>query len=550
MRMAGVRQAGRRAGNEHGEAHQCSKTPAPHQLGFAFPNAGHPEVGRVQRGKVSSSRSKPQESHHVARNPRAVWPGLEQGTSEAPAPTRVSPIVVIPLVHTGQSLADFGFQLLHYSSTGSFMIHSTNRFLMSVFLLFVGHAFCTAQDLTVYSFPTDSTVPETGIETPEFESFDSLMRDFVQTHKVTGTSLAVAKDGRLVYARGFGYGDLKNRSAVEPDSLFRIASISKPIAACAIMHLAERKQVALDASAFKQLGIDLSGTSHDPRLSTVTVRQLLQHTAGWDRNQSFDPMARNHREATMKKYGLSYPFDPQFVVRSMLDKPLDFDPGSRYAYSNFGYCILGRLIEKASGESYESYVQKHLLSPIGVRGMKIGRSNLFESEEVRYYLRDASDSEKFSQAQDVAVEIFESHGGWIGSAIDLVRFANENNESIASKRRGRRQILSPESFQTMFDRPTGNLWRDADGKPRPAFYGCGWEIRPRRDGRNIWHTGSLPGTSSLVVRRHDGLCWVVLFNVREASDGKGLAQIIDPLIHRAAAEVKASPDRLDLFRRY
>ena len=402
----------------------------------------------------------------------------------------------------------------------------------------------------VLSLPGDSQLPESGVENPSLTSFDAMMRDFVHTHKVPGAVLAVAQDGRLVYARGFGYADLDDRSAVEPDALFRIASISKPITACAILQLAEKRKIALDDPAFEQLGVELTGASHDPRLEAVTVLQLLQHTGGWDRNQSFDPMARGHREATMKKYGLSYPFDPSFMVRSMLDRPLDFAPGSRYAYSNFGYCVLGRLIAKASGGSYESYVLKNLLNPIGVRRMKIGRRDQFDAEEVRYYTRDSSGSKNFIEAQDIAVEIFESHGGWIGSAIDLVRFANENDESVAAARRGRRQIVRPDTLQKMFARPGGNVSRDADGKPKPAFYGCGWEVRPKQRGRNIWHTGSLSGTSSLVVRRHDGLCWAVLFNVRENAEGKGLAQIIDPLIHRAADAVDDWPTRLDLFRRY
>ncbi len=113
---------------------------------------------------------------------------------------------------------------------------------------------------------------------------------------------------------------------------------------------------------------------YDERLDDITIRHLLQHRGGWDRDKSFDAMFRSVDFA--KALGVDPPAGPDTIIRVMLGKPLDFDPGHRYAYSNYGYCLLGRVIEKLSGESYEQYVKTKVLAPIGVTAMRIGATQL------------------------------------------------------------------------------------------------------------------------------------------------------------------------------
>jgi len=140
------------------------------------------------------------------------------------------------------------------------------------------------------------------------------------------------------------------------------------------------------------------------------------------------------------------------------------------------------------------------------------------------------------------LEAMDSHGGWISSAPDLVRFASAFDKPDACK------VLKPESIKTMFARPEGLAGHDKDGKAKDVFYGCGWQVRTlgREDRVNTWHTGSLDGTSTILVRRVDGLCWAVLFNTRNNAKGETLSGLIDPLVHKAADKVKRWPDR-DLF---
>lgn len=383
--------------------------------------------------------------------------------------------------------------------------------------------------------------------------FDHAMETFMRERGVPGGALAVVKDRRLVYAKGYGWADREKQIPATPTSLFRIASISKSITAVGVLKLVEEGRLSLDARAFDLVRAEpllKDGQKVDPRLARITVRQLLQHTGGWDRDKSFDPMFRATQiaEAT----GTPAPASPDAVIRYMLGQPLDFDPGQRYAYSNFGYCVLGRIIEKVSGRSYEQSMRKRILAPAGIRDMRIGATleGGRARGEVRYYTKDEKLTDNIfpEGSRRVAwpyggfhLEAMDAHGGWIASAVDLARFAAALDDPNASP------FLKPETIRVMSAPPEPSAWRDDSGKLADAFYGCGWMVRPHAaSGRaNYWHSGSLPGTATLLVRRWDGLSWAVLFNQR-SEDSKLSDGAIDPALHRAAAAVKEWPAH-DLF---
>jgi len=110
----------------------------------------------------------------------------------------------------------------------------------------------------------------------------------------------------------------------------------------------------------------------DPRLFEISIRHLLYHAGGWDAGRGSDPTGRFREAAATLKVPL--PASAETIIRYMIGRPLDFDPGTQHAYSNFGYCLLGRVIEKVSGRSYEDYVKEHLIKPIAITNMRIGRT--------------------------------------------------------------------------------------------------------------------------------------------------------------------------------
>jgi len=372
---------------------------------------------------------------------------------------------------------------------------------------------------------------------------------FIADQQLPGAQLAVSKDQRLMYARGFGLADRQQLRAVQPTDLFRIASVSKPITAVAILQLVERRAISLETNVWQQLGL---AAPADARWKRVTIRHLLQHTGGWDREMSFDPMFEVNRIA--KAFKLARPATPQEVIDFMLTQPLDFDPGGRHVYSNFGYCVLGRVIERVAGDGYEQYVQQHVLGPLDIRRMRLGRTAIAQRapSEVTYYVDRSHSGAAVSGTTRAGVplpygawslEAMDSHGGWLASAPDLVRFACAFDVPATCK------ILRPASITTMFARPEGPAGFDASGKPKQVYYACGWLVRSlgRGDRINTWHTGHLDGTSTLLVRRHDGRNWSVLFNAHSTPDGQRVADKIDPLLHRAADQVTRWPND-DQFR--
>jgi CubicO group peptidase (beta-lactamase class C family) len=377
------------------------------------------------------------------------------------------------------------------------------------------------------------------------EAFDEEMAAFMQPRGVPGGAVAVVKNRRLVLAKGYGWADRERKIAVEAESLFRIASISKTITAVAVLQLVESGRLELDARAFEVLGMNLAKGA-DARLALITVRQLLHHTGGWDRAKSFDPMFRAREIA--KSFDLPSPARPEAVIRYMLGQRLDTDPGSAYAYSNFGYCVLGRIIEKLTGIPYDAYVKEKVLVPAGIHAMRIGaslRAGQAPGEVCYYTPKESTGPSVFDGPPNRVptpyggfhLEAMDAHGGWIASVVDLVRFATLLDDPAHSP------LLRRETFDLLYSPPAAPVSHKDDGALADHYYACGWDVRPVGSaGRaNYWHSGSLPGTSTLLVRRHDGLTWAVCFNQR--SDNKKQPDgAIDAALHRAANRVGTWPE--------
>lgn len=391
-----------------------------------------------------------------------------------------------------------------------------------------------------------SKVTITGRNVPQLKPFDELMQTFLVENQLPGATLAISRNGKLIFSRGYGYNHFEGKRIMEPNDLMRIASISKPLTSVAILKLVEQKKLKLTDKVFEIIPHEPydPNAALDARLKQVTVLHCLQHTGGWDRGVSYDPMFRDTTIA--KTLNVPCPPGKDNIIRYMLNQPLDHDPGTKYAYSNFGYNVLGRVIEKVSGQDYETFVKNQILKKIDITRMKIGATLLDgkQASEVTYYAR--KNGRRAAVVGNVGemvptpygawhLEAMDAHGAWIASASDLVKFA------AAFDQRNRSKVLSKQSIETMFARPAGKLGLDPNGSPKALFYGCGWMVRPAGKSENTWHSGLLDGTSSILVRRNDGLNWAVLFNKADCKDGKTPSSRIDSLLHRAAAKVKSWP---------
>jgi CubicO group peptidase (beta-lactamase class C family) len=365
---------------------------------------------------------------------------------------------------------------------------------------------------------------------------ENIVNKFIHDWKIPGASIAIAKDERLVYAKGFGYADKERKQAVVSENIFRIASISKFITSVAILKLMEEGKLKIDGKVFGPSGIlndEKYSVIRDKRVCNITVRNLLQHAGGWDRNISGDPMF-DFQGKIIKTMDVKYPAGQVSIIRYMLRQKLDFAPGSRYSYSNFGYCVLGRVIEKITGMSYENYISSALFRPLDIIHTRLGRNFKCDRlpDEVNYYDEEMAAS-CLNNGSKVSIpyggfnlEAMDAHGGWVASASDLLKLLMATDGSPI-----RPDIIHSSSVELMKTPSVCN-----------CNYAMGCEVNSLG---NIWHTGALPGTSSMVARLSNGISWVILLNGRPSDPH--YFQALDALMWNVLHSIKTWPV-YDLFK--
>ncbi len=361
-----------------------------------------------------------------------------------------------------------------------------------------------------------SSEGQTGPEVPEMASLDSQIESFMNKWSVPGGAVAVSYQGRLVYARGFGYADVENQIPVQPTSTFRIASVSKSVTGIAVAKLIDDGLLSKDAIVFGSSGI-LTGARYDtladPRMTDITVGDLLHHVAGLGNlGSGRDPVFADLEVEAAAGFGL--PHSPEDKIEYYIkSRFLNSNPGDVYVYSNLGYLILGRVVEAVTGMSYADYCETALFEPLGISTFKMGHSLLENRHphEVKYYEYPGAPTTTsvYGTGEQVPwsyggmnVETFDAHGGWTASPIDLVKLLN-GADGLATAP----DIISAAAVQTM----TAAL-------PNSSGYAMGFSVNQFG---NWWHVGSIPGGTAEWVRGNGGFNYALLFNYRPQGNQNG-----------------------------
>ena len=343
---------------------------------------------------------------------------------------------------------------------------------------------------TTIGLPTLEAQPQYGGSNGQQRGeMNRLAGQFRQQFSVPATSIAISRNGQFVYDEAIGMADRQHLVQAQQDSLFRIASVTKPITSVTIFTLIEQGKLNLTDKVFGPgaiFGIKYGKPPYKQWVADITVDQLLTHTCGGWPNDANDPMMHNDGWDHTK-----------LITETIANQPLTNQPGSHWAYSNFGYCILGRVIEQITGQSYDAYVKANILAPCGISTMQIAANK--ESQrapnEVVYAGQYSEDPYKLN------VTRMDSHGGWIASSTELVQFLNH----IAGAP-GIPALLKPATIKIMT-------------VPAPAYppgdarYARGWMVGNNGAG-SWWHSGSLPGSTTLMIRNPDGSCSAALCNTR------------------------------------
>ena len=407
-------------------------------------------------------------------------------------------------------------------------------------------AVCLAASCAPGTQTTSTTRTSTTSAAASHDDFDRGIERVLAAWGIPGAAVAVTHHGRLVVARGYGHPRLDTSEHTSPLTRFRIASLTKPITSVAIHLLHQEGRLDLDASVMTLLALEPPAPdTFDARWRAITVRHLLEHSGGFDRMATFDPMFANEAYAKMFDRAIR-PDDLDFINEVMLQRPLDFAPGSTQAYSNYGYALLGRVIERVTGETYEGYVRRAVLAPMGITRMEIGHERPQDRPgDEAFYFPDRTDVFRpnlFTAEHELVspadggffMRPMEAHGGFIASSVDYARFlVHVDGEPNPT------DILTDEERASMLARPSAPDARDAQD-----FYAHGFDVIPTRRG-TIWsHTGAKPGTTSVAVRLPDDICYVILVNARPLEGD--FTEEIDVAVLDAIDAIETWPDT-DLF---
>ena len=321
---------------------------------------------------------------------------------------------------------------------------------------------------------------------------ERLIEQTMAENQIPGFAIGIVMDGEVVYLKGFGLAEVDTDQTMTPETLIPVASLSKQFTAAAIMQLFEEGKISLDAPVTDYLPYFKMA---DPRHADMAIRQLLSHTSGMP-------------QISQREYGYDSR-DPgvgarETHVRELAEFNLDAAPGETWAYSNLGYNVLGEVIAKISGETYEEYVQRHILAPLGMDSSTFILGEIdFNSLARGHYPDEAGNvmmTEDFPYTRAYAPA-----AGLVTNLTDLMRWASalSNYGELAGVR-----ILKASSCDEMWSRVTtlgwGGLFED---------YGLGWILAESDGHRLVWHLGTNPGyQANVIVAPDEGIGIVTLDN--------------------------------------
>lgn len=383
--------------------------------------------------------------------------------------------------------------------------------------------------------PLNELMENSMSEIPQTEKFDAAIRRFMRYWDIKGGSFALMRNDSLLYAKGYGYADISDSTECEVKNVFRVASVSKLITAVAVMKLCESGKLSVRDTVFGERGIlndSIFLNYRDKKIKRITVEHLLRHTSGFS-NPHGD--AAFNMDLVARFLDKTLPLSMDDMVEYASKNRLRARPGEWYNYSNLGYIVLSKIVEKASGMQYEKYVTDSILAPIGCYDMHLASNYQedFRDNEVNYYevkeaemvpAYDGSDTLVMKSLGGNDVHGLYGAGGWVASPVELLKLISAINKCTVKE-----NFLTAESIEYMT-------------YPSKKIKPIGWATVTSRE----WiRTGSMSGTSALIKAQKDGYTWVFISN-SSSWNGPYLAKRMNSEITKAIKRVKEWP-KVDYF---
>lgn len=341
---------------------------------------------------------------------------------------------------------------------------------------------------------------------------DSLLSAYVSLYKFNGIVLVVEK-GKKSYEKSYGYANKTQNKLISSESVFPIGSLTKPFTALLILRLFEENHISIN----EPVSTFFKNFPHDKK---ITVKHLLTHTSGLFESLD-DPIYREQLYTTRQ-------FTSEEKMAFFIEKPLEFNPGSKFSYSNSGYDLLGIIIEKVSGETYEECLQKYIFKPLKMTNTGLVYSALKkESKKVNGYTYLSNTKQKEAKLWNPYLSF--SSGALYSSIGDLQKFYNGLKTF---------KIVSKESFEAATTAYLGG-------------YGYGWFIDTIGGNKIINHGGNIEGfTSYFLMNTENDLCIILLNNITSTSlerIGNSIYKIMTNQIYvipKPKQEIELKPDVL------
>jgi D-alanyl-D-alanine carboxypeptidase len=294
--------------------------------------------------------------------------------------------------------------------------------------------------------------------TGEIDKIDKAVADALSKSGAPSASVAVVRDGEIVFAKAYGLRDVAQHAAAAPETRYRIASVSKQFTAAAILMLADDGKLSLDDEVSRYLPA-LAGVNH------VTLRQALTHTAGYEEFWGVDFLP-----------GLmTHAIPPDAIAKQWGTAPLDFPPGSKFSYSNTGYVVLGRVAERVSGQPLGAFLKARVFAPLHMTSADDFDGRPLGQADAIGYSRAALGPPREAPLPAA---------GWTFGAGELAMTVSDLARwdiSVAD-----RSLMSPAAYKAQ-----GTAVKLADGSP--TGYGLGIFIDTVSGHRRLRHNGELPG---------------------------------------------------------
>lgn len=334
-----------------------------------------------------------------------------------------------------------------------------------------------------------------NIKMPDKETLADAVFNNVFKGNSPGASVLVAKDGKIIYQKGFGHADIGNKVPFTVDTKSRIGSITKQFTASAILKLQEEGKISVNDKLSKFI-------PDFPRGDEVTIHHLLTHTSGI---QSY-----TGKVDFMNK--VLYEIKPEDLIEYFKNDPYNFNPGEKWMYNNSGYFLLGYIVSKISGMSFDDYLKKTFFEPLGMKNTGIHKSKeILENEAYGYSYENG----KFQKATNWDMSWAGGAGALYSTVGDLYLW----NEAIFNGK-----VLSEESLKSAFT-PV-KLNDGTEPKDLGGGYGYGWLMMESRGLKVILHGGGLHGFNSDLTRYSDiNATVVVLQNCLDPAPGMGASQL-------------------------